>query len=147
CSEHPNMTEGVEMKVLVATNRSQGSEPGDYHAAVEGELVLGGPIIECCEPDRCGCGRGFPGLASARATTTAEVVERPELHRAERAIAVRDSLERQGWLRGLDPDEAEEAVDDEVRLIEEIVGYFEPGTVLARSGTTVWAREAIAGGP
>jgi hypothetical protein len=134
------------MKVLVATNRSQGSEPGDYHWAIDGELVLGGPLIECCEP-RCGCGRGFPGLASSRATTTAEVVELAELDRSAVAIAVRDSLERQGYLHAVDPEEVDEAVDDEVQLIEEIVAWFPVGTVIARSGTQVWARSQVAGGP
>jgi hypothetical protein len=34
-----------------------------------------------------------------------------------------------------------------VHLIEEIVAWFPVGTVIARSGTQVWARSQVAGGP
>ena len=64
------------MRVLVATSEGQGTQPGDYCWTVEGEIVLTGPLLECADPHRCGCGRGFPGLGSARATTTATVVDR-----------------------------------------------------------------------
>ena len=60
------------MLVLVATTDTQGEVAGDYFQGVDGELVT--PVtVECCVPDRCGCGRSFPGLVSARATTTALV--------------------------------------------------------------------------
>ena len=52
------------MKVLVATKESQGELPGDYSWTVEGELVTA-VVCECSSPKKCGCGRGFPGLASA----------------------------------------------------------------------------------
>ncbi len=69
------------MRVLVATSKLQGAASGDDSWTVDGEPVLAEPILECCRPQSCGCGRGFPGLASARATTTAMVVVRPELDR------------------------------------------------------------------
>ena len=60
------------MLVLIATNELQGTAPDDYAWTVEGELVT--PVAtECASADRCGCARGFPGLESARATTTAMV--------------------------------------------------------------------------
>ena len=40
------------------------------------------------------------GLSSARATTTAVVVDRPNLQIGDLADALTDSLERGGWLRG-----------------------------------------------
>lgn len=100
------------MKVLVATAQTQGIRLGDYHWCVEGELVR---IGEVCRRDRadpdggCGCGRGFGGLNSHRATTTARVADVP-LTLGEYAEAIRSSLEQQGW--GDCPDCAErEAVD------------------------------------
>jgi hypothetical protein len=87
------------MKVLVATARTQGDRPNDYHFCIEGELVR---INEVCARDRgdpdggCGCGRGFGGLNSHRATTTARIAEVP-LSLADYALAIRSSLQQQGW--------------------------------------------------
>jgi hypothetical protein len=87
------------MKVLVATARTQGARPDDYHWCIEGELVR---IGEACATDRadpdggCGCGRGFGGLNSHRATTTARVAEVP-LSPEDYAEAIRSSLDEQGW--------------------------------------------------
>jgi hypothetical protein len=104
------------MLVLIATNELQGTAPGDYAWTVEGELVT--PVAtECAEGERCGCNRGFPGLASGMATTTAMVVERPGVTEADLRDAVRDWLERGGWIELLeqtgisDHDEIDSIVD------------------------------------
>lgn len=87
------------MKVLVATADTQGVRDNDYHWCTEGELVF---LFEPCATDRrdpdggCGCGRGFAGLHSHRASTTARVAE-VELSRDEYAEAIRSSLQQQGW--------------------------------------------------
>ncbi|MFN8227324.1 MAG: hypothetical protein U0R18_11505 [Mycobacterium sp.] len=87
------------MKILVATRLTQGAYANDYHYCVEGELVW---IQEPCDrgaddPDgSCGCGRGFAGAASHRATTTATVVESP-MSRADLVLAFRTSLADGGW--------------------------------------------------
>src|SRR5262245_49195217 len=122
------------MKVLVATHELQGAAVGDYCWTVDGELVtvLG---LECASADECGCGRGFGGLASGRATTTAMVVEHPAIDRLGLAAAIRDSLDRQGWLAPLDPDEVAEVVEEHVEAIELVGTSFSHGTVLSRSGT------------
>ena len=62
------------MKLLVATKDGQGDAPDDYCWTIEGELARA-LTDECASPERCGCGRGFSGLASSRATTTVKVVE------------------------------------------------------------------------
>ena len=59
------------MKVLVATRATQDAQRGDFSFTVDGELVTAAGF-ECANP-RCGCDRGFGGLASHRSTTTAEV--------------------------------------------------------------------------
>jgi hypothetical protein len=128
-----------DMKVLIATKRTQGAMPGDYSWALEGELVT--PIsMACSSPDSCGCGRGFPGLASARATTTALVVERPEVDDNRLRDALRDSLDRQGWLQHLDADQADDVVDDHVDSIERVCEHFEVGAVLGRYHSSVFIR-------
>jgi hypothetical protein len=131
------------MKVLIATRRTQGAVPGDFCWALEGELVT--PVTEsCCSPDSCGCGRSFPGLASSRATTTAMVVERPELdgHRLREVLT--DSLDRQGWLQGLTGDLADEVVGDHVAAIDMVCAHFEIGAVVGRRASSVFIRALTA---
>jgi hypothetical protein len=85
------------MRVLVATARTQGDRANDYNFCIEGELVR---INEVCARDRGdpdgGCGRGFGGLNSHGATTTARIAEVP-LSLEEYALALRSSLQQQGW--------------------------------------------------
>ena len=131
------------MKVLIATHETQGDHPGDYTWTVEGELVT--PVTaECCSPATCGCGRGFPGLASCRATTTAMVVERPDLDADEVWAALYDSLSRDGWADHLDDTEFEALVDEHLWCIETVCSSFPVGTVVSRWGTKVYSRQASA---
>lgn len=116
------------MRILVATGRTQGCRANDYDWCIEGELVR---IGEVCARDRadpdggCGCGRGFAGLNSHRATTTARVADLP-LTRAEYAEAIRSGLEAQGWpLSCFSP---EQEADD----LAAAVGGWPAGTVVER---------------
>lgn len=87
------------MKVLVATALGQGMRGNDYNWCIEGELVRVGLVCATDQrnPDGgCGCGRGFGGLSSHKATTTARVAEL-SLTPAEYATAIRASLLEQGW--------------------------------------------------
>lgn len=85
------------MKVPVATAATQG-RVNDYDFRVEGELVWIGLVCahDQRDPDRGGRGRGFGGLNSHRATTTARIADRP-LTRNEYIEAIRSSLQAQGW--------------------------------------------------
>ena len=123
------------MKVLVATDRTQGELSGDYDYCVPGEL-LWLPMV--CDSDRrdpagaCGCGRGFGGLTSHRATTTGEVVER-EFTDAELRLAVRTSLTDQGWLSDRQPAVTRrEIVDEVVGEIRYIAESLPTGSVVRR---------------
>lgn len=143
------------MRVLVATNELQGTDPGDYAFTVEGELVLV-EVAECASPERCGCGRGWPGMASRKATTTAMVVELPHLCEDDLRQAVADWLDTSGWTdtfrnaAEIEPgftgsfDDVDEMlvamVDEHVELIAEVVESFPIGTVLERRGTIVQDR-------
>lgn len=132
------------MQVLVATNDTQGHENGDYAFTVEGELVLA-EVSECASPEQCGCGRGFPGLASGKATTTAMVADLPHLSEADLRQAVADWLDRSGWadlLRNAsDSDEMlDSLIDEHLDVLAEICNAFPVGSVVERSGTRISAR-------
>lgn len=140
------------MRVLVATSELQGAAPGDYSWTVDGELVVV-DVTECARPDRCGCGRGFPGVASRRATTTAMVVDLPHIGREDLVDVVADHVDLH-WADlliagaeadGVDPgellDEQLDAItEDYVEHIERVCGRFPVGTIVERQGTVVSAR-------
>ena len=128
------------MRILVATGLTQGVKHNDYHHCVEGELVW---IQEPCSRDKddpngpCGCGRGFAGAASHRATTTAMVVE-SEMSREEMVLAFRTSLRDGGW-----PIEwAEGAAYENV----EIASWAPAGTVIERRLDDFCVRAVTLGG-
>lgn len=131
------------MLVLVATHDTQGSVRDDYSWTVDGELVTP-VVVECSTPD-CGCDRGFPGLASHRATTTAMVVDLPHLSEHDLREALSDHLERGGWFDLLagedDPESAiDDLIDEHVEAIVTICEQLPPGTVIERMGTYVRTR-------
>jgi hypothetical protein len=152
--------EESRMLVLIATNESQGAAPDDYACTVEGELVT--PIAtECSNGDDCGCNRGFPGLASGLATTTAMVVDRPGVTEQDLRDAVHDWLDRGGWIdlledtaadraatddgsgfAGLDDvdDIVEAIIDEHVETITDVCSSYPPGTVVVRRGRWLSAR-------
>jgi hypothetical protein len=125
------------VKILVATGLTQGTNPSDYHYCVEGELVW---IQEPCDRDLrdpdggCGCGRGFAGAASHRATTTAMVVE-SELTREELVLAYRTSLGDGGWPVAW----AEDVTED----ILQITAQLRPGTIVVRKLDQFFLRGAL----
>ena len=148
------------MLVLIATNELQGTSPDDYSFTVEGELVT--PLAaECASGERCGCNRGFPGLASGFATTTAMVAERPGVTEEDLRDAVFDWLDRTGWIdlfeetareRASINDDAEfdvdgdvddlieSIIDEHVDCIHQVCSAYPVGTVVVRHGTRVMTR-------
>lgn len=147
------------MLVLIATNELQGAQPDDYSFTVEGELVT--PLAaECASGERCGCNRGFPGLASGFATTTALVAERPGVTEDDLRDAVFDWLDRCGWIElfeqaaaersavgddAFDPDAdvddlIEAVIDEHVDCIHEVCSNYPVGTVVVRRGSLVMTR-------
>lgn len=127
----------VGMKILVATGWTQGTNPSDYHYCVEGELVW---VQEPCDRDRadpdggCGCGRGFAGAASHRATTTAMVVE-SDMTRDDVVLAFRTSLPDGGWPLQW----AEDVADDNL----EIAAQLPAGTIIVRKLDEFFLRGAL----
>jgi hypothetical protein len=129
------------MRVLVATRSTQGEYEGDYSSALDGELVRL-PFVECSRPQACGCGRGFAGITSHRATTTAEVVDRPELTPAIYAEVLWDDFAEQCRAIGIsDPStdgELRALAADDVGLLELIASEFPLGAIVRRDGTQVF---------
>lgn len=122
------------MKFLVATNRTQGVLDGDYAYCVPGELLW---ITMVCDRDLrdpdggCGCGRGFGGLTSHRATTTAEVVDL-DMTEADLRMAVTTSLSDQGWLPAELAREHQDIVDEAVGLVRALAEPLPEGTIVRR---------------
>jgi hypothetical protein len=80
----------------------------------------------------CGCGRGFGGLTSHRATTTGEVVER-DFSEEELRLAVRTSLTDQGWLHEvLSESERVAIVDEVVSEVRAVAEALPVGAVVRR---------------
>jgi hypothetical protein len=135
------------MRVLVATHQTNGSDPGDYDHCVEGELVY---MQEPCASDKrdpdgpCGCGRGFAGTNSHRATTTALVVDTP-LSEGEVREALRSSLEAGGWLDPrIFPDELAQAlVDEALDDMRTVAEHFPVGSVVRRRLDTYAVHESV----
>ena len=88
------------IKVLVSTLSTQGDVPGDYSFVPDGELV--GRYGVVCSGERptghggCGCGRGFGGFTTHRATTSAMVVER-DITVVQWRDAAHRMLRETGW--------------------------------------------------
>lgn len=118
------------MNILVATARTQGERSNDYHFCIEGELVQLGVVCakDRADPDNgvCGCGRGFAGLNSHRATTTARIADLP-LSMADYAVAIGSSLEQGGYCEH----EVAGAYVEAVGLAE-IAAEWPVGTVVRR---------------
>lgn len=132
------------MRVLAATRRTNGTASGDYDYCVEGEIVY---MQEPCaldrqDPDRrgCGCGRGFAGTNSHRATTTAEVID-SELDESDVRKALRSSLEAGGWLDPalVAPEHATQLVEELVADMSRVALHFAVGSVVRRRLSTYFS--------
>ena len=132
------------MKVLTATNHTQGQRDNDFCWALEGELVLF-PPIDCGRgsiDDRCGCRRSMAGLASHRATTTIQVEDRPELDPDTYFMLISDSLRDQGYVTEelMEDPEVDEWLRDITDELMHIADAFPAATVLERRGDLVSVR-------
>lgn len=127
------------MYVLAATTLTQGDRGDDYVWTIDGELVFV-PTIECRAPG-CGCGRGFAGVTSHRATTTAVVAHRPELDHDRYWDVLFDAMCDQGYDVAGDADVAD-AVDELITAVQLIGAVSGAGTVVERSGPSLSVRRA-----
>ena len=130
------------MLVLVATKETQIGhldENADYSFTVDGELVT--PVVAACaSPERCVCDRGFPGLASKLATTTAQIVDLAHITEDDLRDVIDGALERDGWFDLVDDDERHELVDEHLECIAAVCAAFPVGTIVGRHGDLVYDR-------
>ena len=119
------------MKVIVATEETQGQRAGDFCWCTEGELVT--IPLEICDVDtaegpdgRCGCSRSWSGLSTHKGTTTAAVRRLDGLTVDELTAVLRVHLEECDE-PGSDLDAL--AAEHAARLAEVAAGH-DPGTVL-----------------
>jgi hypothetical protein len=128
------------MLVLVATAQTQGQRADDFCRADEGELVRW--AAECHQEPAdgsCGCHRSLVGLASARPTTTARVVDRPDLDLAGLRARLAAAMTRDREIRPGDcASEAWVAVMAEELAVA--AASFPPQTVLERRGQVLRRR-------
>lgn len=131
------------MKLLTATNRTQGQRASDFTWCIEGELVTPAKVI-CARdlqdgPDGgCGCGRSFGGLFSGKSVTTA-MVRDLDFTFEDLTLAVRSSREDGGWLALTeDPDGL---VAEEVTELIESAEPYPVGAVLEIRMTEITVRE------
>jgi hypothetical protein len=123
------------MRVLVATHDTNGEVPGDYDFCIEGELVY---VQDPCDRDLrdpdggCGCSRGFAGMNSHRACTTAKVVD-AELSADDVREALHASLVAGGWLDP-GPRTADDAmlVDELLHEVRAVAERLPVGSVVRR---------------
>jgi hypothetical protein len=133
------------MRVLVATETTQGVREDDFSWTTPGELVMFGAI--CADDLRatgraCGCGRAFAGLHSERATTTAEVVESGTTL-DDVVLAFRDSLQQGGWIDATsDPHDAHELVLTSVMEVLLVADRYPAGTVIGTLLGEQYVRQA-----
>jgi hypothetical protein len=135
------------MRILVATRATQGRYENDYANALDGELVRL-PFVECSRADACGCGRGFVGLGSNLATTTAEVVELPDLTYETYAGLLWDDLAAQCDAAGITHADDRGVLlglhDDDVRLLTLLASEFPLGAVVRRRGLELFSEPVAA---
>lgn len=132
------------MKVLIATNQTQGQRPDDFCDTLEGELVRL-PVVVCDCPD-CGCERAVEGLASHKATTTFTIAETTDLDAAAYRNILVEHLVDGGWVVGTLGTTENAWVDDFVDLHVQIAKLFRLGDVLEVGNNQIRVRSASSAG-
>ena len=123
------------MKLLVATDLTQGFAPNDFHACVEGELVM---MQEPCAIDRsdpdggCGCGGPSPGSAPIGRPARPPWSRDLDLSLSDVRAAVVGYLESAGWLTLVTEPDRARLVDEVTTSLVLMGDDFPEGTVLTR---------------
>lgn len=122
------------IKALISTGETQGDQPGDYTWVPEGELVARyGMVCDSEQPDGtgCGCGRGFAGFDTHRATTTAKVVE-VDMTEIEWRASLFATLVDTGWADAMEPDDVAGLLDEIVELDVHGIAELPVGAIVGR---------------
>ena len=120
------------MKVLTATNDTQGQRKNDFAGTEEGELVIFG--FECSRETvhgRCGCKRSMSGLTTLSATTTIKVRDIPDQTESMMVDKIKSHLMTYWHFTGQAAQDT--AKKDAAELIR-LASSFQAGDVLERRG-------------
>jgi len=132
------------MKVLVATEETQGHRKTDFCWTEEGELVFFGS--ECTRETidgECGCRRSLCGLRTRKATTTFRVVEREELSPGGLV-----SLLAAGLVAGHFYDTREKArpaAEEDASRLAALASAYPEGAILEKRGNRFLERRRLVG--
>ncbi len=127
------------MRVLVATEETQGHRKTDFCWTEEGELVSF--ASECTGETidgECGCRRSLCGLKTGKATTTFRVVEREELSPVGLVSLLAASLVRRQSYGNRE--EARPAAEEDASRLAALAGAHPEGTILEKRGHRFLAR-------
>jgi hypothetical protein len=129
----------MTIKVLVATDRTQGDRDNDFQFVPNDEVVKPGGFT--CDSstvdDECGCSRSFEGTTTDRAGTTARVAEIEGTRETVREI-VKAALTAGGWLT--DAKRPSAWIDRETDYLIEVAAHFPVDTIVEKRGDTIKAR-------
>ena len=119
------------MKVLTATNDTQGQRKNDFAGTEEGELVIFG--FECDQEvdGWCGCKRSMSGLTTLKATTTIKVRDIPDQTESMMVDKIKSHLMTYWHFTGQAAQDT--AKKDAAELIR-LASSFQAGDVLERRG-------------
>ena len=132
------------MKVLVATEETQGHRNTDFCWTEEGELVSFG--TECTGETidgECGCRRSLCGVWTRKATTTFRVVEREELSPGGLV-----SLLAAGLVSGHfyeTREKARPAAEEDASRLAALAAAYPEGAILERRGDRFLERRRLVG--
>ncbi len=121
------------MKVLVATEETQGQRKTDFCWTEEGELVCFGS--ECTDETidgECGCRRSLCGVRTGKGTTTFRVVEREELSPGGLVALLAANLVAGRWYDSRET--ARPAAAEDASRLEALATAYPEGTILEKRG-------------
>ena len=116
------------MKILVATNETQGRRENDFFWCEPGEIVKFG--FECdgeTIDGKCGCKRSMSGIKSFKATTTMKVVDM-DITKEELKKQLIESDKKAGW------NMTEDFIEEEMEELLRIADTFEVGMIVEKRG-------------
>jgi len=125
------------MKLLTATQKTQGQRSNDFNYCNEDEIVTFG--FECdgeSVDGRCGCRRAMCGVDSRKSTTTMIVAEVD----VDLEEVVKKSLEAGGWLNGMTEKEITEWVTQDATELRRLGEVFTEGSIIEKRGTKFQVR-------
>ncbi|HKQ08136.1 MAG TPA: hypothetical protein VJ464_23625 [Blastocatellia bacterium] len=121
------------MKIIVATNETQGQRSGDFNFVPDGEVVM---VSDCdCLHAGCDCVRSMVGIKSGKGTTTMKVVE-SAITLGEYRRLIGKANQGYGEL-GVD----DEIFNEQADALLDLAMQFPAGAVIERDGENFQQRQ------